>query len=64
MRPQMSVRRFKWVCLTALATAFTGQILGQAMGTIVGTITDSTGATIDQAQVTATHMKRKSVKVL
>jgi Carboxypeptidase regulatory-like domain len=64
MRLQMFVRKFKWVCLIALATAFTGQIVGQAMGTIVGTITDSTGATIDHAQVTATHMEtqiRKSV---
>jgi hypothetical protein len=55
MRNFFEMRNIAWACIVAVAGTFSGQLEAQAVGTIVGTISDSTGAVIPQAKVTATR---------
>ena len=55
MRLYSELKRFTWIFLLAAVGANSGRLWAQAVGTIVGTISDSTGAVIAQAKVTATR---------
>jgi len=55
LRSHNLANRLQRAFLIALMIASVGHMSGQAVGTIVGTVTDATGATVDHAQVTATH---------
>jgi hypothetical protein len=55
MRPYGHQRKFAWSFLLLAVCAHSGQLRAQAVGSIVGTISDSSGAVIQQAKVTATR---------
>jgi len=55
MPPYGGLRNFAWIFLLAAVSVHSGQLWAQAVGAIVGTISDSTGAVIPQAKVTATR---------
>ena len=53
MRGQLSVTRVGCYCVLLLMSLLPAPVWSQAVGTIVGTVTDSSGAVIPQAKVTA-----------
>ena len=53
MRAQIGVRWVGYGCMLLLMSLLPAPLWSQAVGTIVGTVTDSSGAVIPQAKVTA-----------
>ena len=56
MRGQINVRRVGCSCMLLLMSLLPAPLWSQAVGTIVGTVTDSSGAVVPQAKVTATRV--------